>query len=443
MMARSGARADEALAHYERAIELFEVDGSTHRAARVSARLAEILWVDKGRIEQGIESMERAFEVLSSEEPDEDLAAIAAQLGRFLFFHGESELALQRVEVALGLAEALGAAEILSEALNTKAIVLAGRGRRHEALALLPYALELALEYEKPSAALRAYFNLADTLGQADRYDEAAKAVRDGLALARRVGDRRWEWSLLGQLFPVFSLGAWDELETMITQLPEDRWSEIRQAWPAILQFGATVRSFRGRADDAEALLRRCADMESSADLQERQSFHVGRAILLLMAKDAAQALEAAELALAAREAMGMAQENTKQAFVTAAEAALELEDLDKVEELLTMVEALPPGHSSQFLQAQASRFRAHLAGRRGEAHEADRLFKRATGLFRELALVFYLALTQLEHAEWLSSQGRTADAEPLVAEAREIFERLGATPWLERAGSRVEVLAG
>ena len=45
----------------------------------------------------------------------------------------------------------------------------------------------------------------------------------------------------------------------------------------------------------------------------------------------------------------------------------------------------------------------------------------------------FYLAVTELEHAEWLAGQGRDEEAEPLLVEAHEIFERLEATPWLER----------
>ena len=39
-----------------------------------------------------------------------------------------------------------------------------------------------------------------------------------------------------------------------------------------------------------------------------------------------------------------------------------------------------------------------------------------------------------LEHAEWHMAQDRGEEAEPLAAEAREIFARLGAAPWLERA---------
>ena len=52
----------------------------------------------------------------------------------------------------------------------------------------------------------------------------------------------------------------------------------------------------------------------------------------------------------------------------------------------------------------------------------------------------FWLAVTQLEHAELL---GGGEDAGRLLAEARETFERLEAVPWLERAGARVEAVAG
>jgi hypothetical protein len=78
--------------HFERSIALFEAEGAGQPAARVSARLAEILW-DRGRLEDGLESMERSLAVLSEDDPDEDLAALAAQVGRFRFFAGDTELA--------------------------------------------------------------------------------------------------------------------------------------------------------------------------------------------------------------------------------------------------------------------------------------------------------------------------------------------------------------
>ena len=44
------------------------------------------------------------------------------------------------------------------------------------------------------------------------------------------------------------------------------------------------------------------------------------------------------------------------------------------------------------------------------------------------------LAETLVEHAESLGARGDQSAAEPLLAEATQIFERLRATPWLERA---------
>jgi hypothetical protein len=49
----------------------------------------------------------------------------------------------------------------------------------------------------------------------------------------------------------------------------------------------------------------------------------------------------------------------------------------------------------------------------------------------------FWLAGTLLEHGEWLGANGRAEEAEPLLTEAREIFEGLEAAPWLERLDAR------
>jgi hypothetical protein len=50
--------------------------------------------------------------------------------------------------------------------------------------------------------------------------------------------------------------------------------------------------------------------------------------------------------------------------------------------------------------------------------------------------------VTQLEHAEWLAARGEADDAAALQTAAREVFDRLGAKPWLERA-DRLQVGTG
>jgi class 3 adenylate cyclase/tetratricopeptide (TPR) repeat protein len=438
LMARIGARPDQAAAHYEQAIVLFERSGATHPAARVSARLAEVMW-DGGRLEQGLEIMDRSFQLLTLEEPDDDLGALAAQLGRFMFFAGQHELASQRIETALDIAEALSLPEVLAQALTTKGMLLTTRGRKQEGLAIMRFGLTTALEHDKPSAALRASYNLADTLSQMDRYDEAVDLVREGLAHARRVGNRYWEWSFLGQVYPLFAVGAWDEALEMIEALPEEQWRQARQAFGAAPSVGVLIHVYRGNLEEAARIVELFEELATSADLQERAVHMCGKARALLAEGRPAEVLRLEADALELRTTLGHTQEFLKELHVTAAEAALSLGDTVRVDALVGELEALPLGTSSQFLQAQSSRFRAHLAAQEADSADAERHFKGASGLFRELAFPFYLATTQLEYAEWLERQGRAGELPPVVAEARDIFERLGATPALERA----EAIAG
>jgi predicted ATPase/class 3 adenylate cyclase len=432
--AAAGARTEPAAAHFERAMELFEAGGASHEAARVSARLAEIMW-DRGRLEDGLESMDRALGALSLEKPDADLAALAAQVGRFMYFAGQTELALQRIETALDIAEGLALPEVLSQALNTKGIIFRARGRHYEGDSLLRIALDIALDHDKPSAAMRAYYNLADNTSQSDRNAEAAELVRDGLALARRVGNRYWEMAFLGLSYPLFALGDWDEVLARQNELSGEDWLQSRLAFATLLTAVVPVKVHRGRLDEAVHDVDRLAELESSADVQERAQHHCAKAKLLFAQGETSEALRFAESALEGRSSMGIAYEAVKEAFVVALECALALSDLDRAEDWLALVEELPPGHSPQFLQAHSSRFRALLAARRADSERSDELFKGAAALFRELAVPFYLAVSRLEHGEWLVAESRAAEAEPLLAEAREIFE-LARGDALDRAGS-------
>jgi class 3 adenylate cyclase/tetratricopeptide (TPR) repeat protein len=438
------ASADEASAHFERSIALFEAEGSTRAAARVAARLAEILW-DRGRLEDGLETMERSLDVLL-EDPDENVASLAAQVGRFRFFAGDLGVAAQRIETALALAEALALPEVLSQALNTKGIILKARGRRSEGSVLLRHALAIALEHDKPSAALRAYFNVADLALGTDRYEDAAEAVRQGLAYARKVGNRYWEWSFLGNTYPFYALGAWDDVLAMRNELPHDDWRRARIAHSTALEAAVPVYVHRGDLEDARGMIDGMQEFERSADLQERGVYGAVRALILLESGDRAEALQVAESIFALHDMRGFSDEIIKESFVIAVEAAFQLERIDRAEELLGIVERLSAGVRTQFLTAQVARFRARLAARSGNVDEAERLFKRAAALFRELAVPFPLGITRLEHAEWLTAQGHTEEAEPFFGEARELFERLHAKRWLERlplrdvedAGARV-----
>jgi tetratricopeptide (TPR) repeat protein len=181
-------------------------------------------------------------------------------------------------------------------------------------------------------------------------------------------------------------------------------------------------------------MLERMAPFAESADVQEQTAYFAIGAATLRASGRLEEALEAAEKALVLSERLGLGVSvDAKVAYGEALASALALGRLDVVDGLIARIDAIPPGIRPPSLRALAARFTALGRAARGEHASAEQGFKTAEALLREHGLVFPLAVVLLEHGEWLHGQGRGADAEPLLAEARETFERLRARPWLER----------
>jgi Tetratricopeptide repeat len=205
------------------------------------------------------------------------------------------------------------------------------------------YALEVATENDKPSAALRAYYNLADSLARLDRFEESVSAVRDGIALARRVGNRYWEWSFAAQGYPFFALGLWDEVVALREGLPEDDWTQARLSFAGLPTSLVPVYVHRGQVDKAEELMTMLAELATSDDVQERIQFKSGMARLQLVRGRPAEALSAAEEVVSERDSIGISSESIKEALVAGVEAALAFDNVERAEQLIAIVDALRP----------------------------------------------------------------------------------------------------
>lgn len=407
--------------------------------------MGEITWM-AGRIEKAVERMEQSFEVLSRDEPDQDLAWLAAQLGRFLYFVGQADRGAQRLEQALEMAESLGLPEVLSQALNSKgALIMMGqKGRPEEGFALLRHALNVALTHDASEAALRAYYNLANLLYYYERFEEAHPYARDGLALARKLGARLWEWNFLSELvYIAHATGAWEDAMLLSAEIPQlEESPATRAAAVELLMAIPPLLVARGQQDEAAGVLASYASLERSSDLQELTAYQAAHAVLLNGQGRFEEALREGRNALKGLTTLGSTFPAVKVGFVEAAEAALELGETDAVEELLAIPGGFGAGQTSPFWRGQAARVEARLGAVRGEADRVEARFGTASDLFRELGLPFWVAVTLTEHGEWLASGGRKDKAVPLLEEAREIFERLKAGPWIDRASRSLPAAA-
>ncbi len=432
-MALRAGRTEQAQARFEQALALFSAGGERHQAARLTARLGEVEW-RRGQLDAALERMTRAWDELEGEEPDVDIAALAAQIGRLHVMKGELAAGSERLETALDLAESLWLPEVLAEALNSTGVIATFGSRLEQAQALIKRALELALEYELPAPALRAFNNLGDLLHRRDRCEDATVQLEQGIAYARRVGDRNYEQTLVGELSWSLALtGRWPEALGLLNQIPEERLVELNPTFLIALPEPLVAQ---GRLEEARHLLSLHARHEDSTDIQQRTCFRAAEAVVLQAEGKEREALAAADEALTAMLPIRPSDQAVKVAFPQALEAALALGERARAEQLIATIKALPAGRLAPSLRAHADRFLARVAAQDGETRKAERGFGAAAATFREHGMPFWLAVTITEHGEWLIAEDRVAEAEPLLAEARETFERLGATPWLARLES-------
>jgi class 3 adenylate cyclase/tetratricopeptide (TPR) repeat protein len=423
----SGGDMEAAGRELEHAHELFEAAGATREAARAQAMLGNIEW-QVHQADRALERLQGAYAVLAEAEPDEGFAVVAAELARIQFFMGDFEAAQSTVDAALEAAERLWLPETISQGLNTAGLIIAGQGRWEQGYALIKRSLEIALENDRTAAALRAYNNLGDMLDRRDRYEEAMEVQQDGLMLARKVGARSSEWRLLGEMaFMLLWLGRHDEARAAVEHVPEHG-----QGLGPTYALPIWLAAIEGHAAEARRLFDTSPiGKDEEADEQDRVGYLVADALVSNAEGNHERALEAA-MACAATRLTSTSKLGWEEALV----AAHALGRDEVVRELVGRVDGMAPGELPPTLRAHAIRFRALL----GEG--PDQRFRTAAAAIREYGLVLPAAKVQTEHAEWLLREGRAEEAEQLLTEARDVFDRLGARPWLDRVDAALPALA-
>ena len=367
---------------------------------------------------------QRAFERAAElAEDDRRARTLLDKAGRAAHLNADFPAARERFEQAVELFESLGD--------HGPCRARSPDYRKEEAIALRRHALALALEHEFTDQALRNYNNLADVPLQLDQFPEAVAVAEPGLALAKTRGYRRWE-QVLSLLIATANVarGQWDELR--LAEGDALPWSGLNLL--AHLPLLARIQSARGDTAGLRRLLTLAGEHVGSSNVEYAASPILASAIVLRALGRDEEALKAAlPIAIGS---LAIPNEDRREAYVEAGLAALKLGDDDAVTQLIEFVANLPPVKRTPLLRAGAARFAGLLAARHGDTNTAGERLEQATGELREIDAPFVLAQVLLEHAELLHAGGRDVDATPLLTEATQIFTRLRATPYLERAAS-------
>jgi class 3 adenylate cyclase/predicted ATPase len=422
---------DLALERLDEARSVFEEEGQTHAAARATGRMSLALW-NLGRTDEAAEQIERAFAVMAEDEPDEDFARVAAEAARIAWFRGDRVTALARADLALDVAEARNIPFILSEALNTKAMVM--DNHPHEWRALLREALEIALDHGLLNSALRAYNNLMIALWNSGREDEGDALSVEAFELARSRGNVTYTtWFAGTRIVQLYLEGAWDEAMALAEDFLED--APANQGNPALCRCVlAEIALDRDDPSAASAHLAFVAPgMTSSTDLQQQSLLDYRDFVLAKAAGRLDDVVGSVERWTAVLLELGY-DESAAQLAGAAADAAADAEGFDEVlARVLDSIDTRSTSRRTRAVEADLARLRGVLASRAGDNEAALESFALALGHARARGRARVLAAVLMEYGAALLRAGRDEDAAPLLDEARGLYERMGATARLRR----------
>jgi tetratricopeptide (TPR) repeat protein len=357
---------------FAEAIATFDRAGDAHAAARVRARLGDVLFLLE-RGDEAIAEMEDAYAVLSAQPPDGGLAHLAGQLGRVCMLLGQESRGREPLERSIDIAETLTLPEVLSNALNTKALLtLAATGHREEARSLLLGALRVALDAGEIQAAMRAYFNLSYERQGVDDHSHAYD--RDGLALAERTGDRQWQRSFLAHTsYAALELGDWDDAMRISHEAADSPGAGGDVFARSVLHTRAVIQARRGDPAAAADTLKAAGFDETTADEQVRAFLWGTRAEILAAEERYAEAASAAHNGLERVDALGLGHPAAKAALVLETWCGLRAGDPAPARSAIDLLGRDPLGRRSPRLRAHCALLRAMLATDPAEAEPLHR----------------------------------------------------------------------
>jgi len=402
------------------AVDLYNGGGETHAAARVTALLGLCMW-RQGDIRSGVEQLAQALTVLADDEPDAEIAALVEMHARLTYFLGEPDLARERVDRALEIAEALPAPKVLADALNTKSLLLSSIGRYEEAGALLARAVELGRKHEMGNTLLRAINNSCVTLSGENRFAELRALAQEGIEISARRGQREHEQQFLSFMtLAAWMLGEWEACDELVERFSATTPYTVLFRSNTILYPGV----YRGRIDDCRHALAAFEPFKANDDTQISTGIIRAEGLVLhaegRFAEAAAKQRESQ--VIDARIHTGV--DSFSWAFEL--DALAEAGDADSLEERLAVRDALSGVERTPYVEATYARFRGRLLALRGDSVGAVEELETAVRRFAAEGMAFYEAATRVELAE--------AGGPPVPAEARATLERLDAKPWIARA---------
>ncbi|MDP2624304.1 MAG: hypothetical protein Q8Q29_10965, partial [Actinomycetota bacterium] len=417
--ASAAARFESADEFAKRAVDLYRQLGNRPDIARATAKLGSArLW--GSQTNAAVEVLEPAAAEFDDLWPKPEVVDLNGYLAAAYLFTDRVSDCLAVADRVLEIAEHQDLTEVLAQTLLTKGAALASLGRVREGTGAIRVGEDLAREAGLTTLQLRGILQRTYWELEADTV-RALEGMREGLALARRVGDRRATLRLTNNVgFSEFIVGQWDEgLSTLEEPLREDvEWTTRA----AITGNALVIRAFRGEPvtselAELERLLGDTPDpniVVNLLDAQGSQAFASGRLT---------EARSIWHRMISIDSGAGPAY------YYQTARAALWDRDPEGARMDLASLDAT--GVHGRVIETRRATIRAGLAALEGHTAESVAGYREAIRAWHDLGLANDEAFSALDMAILLGPS--VPEVGPPAASAREFFLRVGGRPFLER----------
>jgi class 3 adenylate cyclase/tetratricopeptide (TPR) repeat protein len=415
--ASEAGRSEVAESHLRAVIERRRELGDRQGEARAIGLLGQAL-VSGGRPEAAIEVLEPAAREFADLGDHSALAMIEHQLARGQWFVDQRDSAISLADRALGRAERLDDEALVADVLITKGSLVAQAGRANEGLALLRTGIDLAVANRLTAIHVRGLLNLS--AAQIGRDLQAGfEAAREAMTLARRYGLRSRLATAAGNAFEAaVRAGEWDWVADNQAEVTGEELEAFDSF--AVIRGPEEIAAFRG--EPVEVALNRHGEFAAGAGRTQLSNWHGAMAAHEFAHGRYAEAVrhweQSSELNVI----------NAPYDLPRAARAAVWAGDNATADREASAFDALhvhgPASHATRVTLL------AYAAAREGRRDEALQRFAEARSRWRELGVVLDDALIAMD---MLMTLGPDEPAVAVaVAEARAIFTRLQARPFLD-----------
>ena len=219
--ASNAARQEVALGHFEAARGLYEELGDRPSQARIVAREGNALGSLRRR-DEAMARLERGWlEFADLGDDDPDLIGIGRQIASTAIVQGDYKRATEMADLVLGLAERQGLPDLAANAMLTLGTAAFYSGRQWQARALVEGARKIAEEATLTETLSRALVMLP-SITALDDPRGALVTERDGIALARRAGNRTSETTIIyNAVEDARRTGDWDWAVTELAAIAQ------------------------------------------------------------------------------------------------------------------------------------------------------------------------------------------------------------------------------